>query len=512
MNLGKGKVYLVGAGPGDPGLLTIKGKECLEQADIVLYDYLANPVLLDLAPAHAERIYVGRRGRGRYQDQGEIHRLLIEKAREGKIVVRLKGGDPFVFGRGGEEAEVVANAGIPFEVVPGVTSAIAAPAYAGIPVTHRTWASAVTFVTGHEDPTKGSTLLEWPRLATGEGTLVFLMGMKNLPIIVHHLIKEGKPPETPVALIRWGTRSNQRTITGTLRDIAQKAEEAKLEPPTAIVVGQVVRLRERLNWFETRPLFGKRILVTRAHEQAGELSKLLAEYGAEPVEYPVLQFIPPESWHDLDEALATLNRYQWLVFTSVNGVHPFMERLRQRGQDARALAGLRICCIGPRTAEVLSRYGLKADLVPATFQAEGLIEALTAAGISGQRILIARASVAREILPDQLRAAGAEVQVAAVYRTIRPVVETEQLKDQFRRHELDVITFASSSTVRNFCELFDCREEMIKLTAGTAVACIGPITAQTAKEEGLPVTILAAENTIPALVDAIVRHFQNYSS
>lgn len=510
--LSKGKVYLVGAGPGDPSLLTIKGKECLEQADVVLYDYLANPVLLDLVPAHAERIYVGRRGRGRYQSQDEIHHVLIEKAREGKIVVRLKGGDPFVFGRGGEEAEAVANAGIPFEVVPGVTSAVAVPAYAGIPVTHRTLASTVTFVTGHEDPTKGTTLLEWPRLAAGDGTLVFLMGMKNLPTIVHHLMEEGKPADTPVALIRWGTRSNQRTVIGTLRDIAQKAEEAKLEPPTVIVVGQVVRLRGQLNWFETRPLFGKRILVTRAREQAGALSNLLMEYGAEPVEYPVIQFIPPESWHDLDEALENLTRYHWLVFTSVNGVHPFIERLRQRGQDTRALSGLRICCIGPRTAEELNRYGLKADLVPAQFQAEGLIEAMTAAGISGQRVLIARAAVAREILPDQLRAASAEVHVVTVYRTIRPAVEIEQLKEQFRRHKLDVITFASSSTVRNFCELFDSREEMIKLTAGAAVACIGPITAQTAREQGLPVTILAAENTIPALVDTIVRYFQNRSS
>jgi uroporphyrinogen III methyltransferase/synthase len=502
-----GKVYLVGAGPGDPQLLTLRGKRCLEQADVVVYDYLANPVLLDHAPERAERIYVGRRDRGAYQDQHEVNHLLIGKAREGNVVVRLKGGDPFVFGRGGEEAEAVAEAGIPFEVVPGVTSAVAVPAYAGIPVTHRTLASTVAFVTGHEDPTKGTSSMEWPRLASADGTLVFLMGMKNLPAIVERLTKDGKSIETPVALIRWGTRSHQRTVVGTLRDIVGKAEQAQMEPPTIIVVGQVVRLREQLNWYETRPLFGKRILVTRAREQAGELSRLLADYGAEAVEYPVIQIVPPESWRELDDALAGLNRYHWLVFTSVNGIRPFMERLKQRGQDARTLSGLRIGCIGPRTAEELARYGLNADLIPTQFQAEGLIAAMMEAGVSGRRVLIARAAVAREVLPDQLRTAGAEVRIVTVYRTIRPVSEVKRLKDQLARRELHAMTFASSSTVRNFCTLFENRDEMRALTAGVAVACIGPITAQTAEEEGLPVTIMANENTIPALVDAIVHYF-----
>jgi uroporphyrinogen III methyltransferase/synthase len=507
-----GKVYLVGAGPGDPQLLTLRGKRCLEQADVVVYDYLANPVLLDHAPERAERIYVGRRDRGAYQDQHEVNHLLIGKAREGHVVVRLKGGDPFVFGRGGEEAEAVAEAGIPFEVVPGVTSAVAVPAYAGIPVTHRTLASTVAFVTGHEDPTKGTSSMEWPRLASADGTLVFLMGMKNLPAIVERLTKDGKSLETPVALIRWGTRSHQRTVVGTLQDIVEKAEQAQMEPPTIIVVGQVVQLRDQLNWYETRPLFGKRILVTRAREQAGELSTLLAEYGAEPVEYPVIQIVPPESWRELDDALADVSRYHWLVFTSVNGIRPFMERLKHRGQDARALSGLRIGCIGPRTAEELARYGLNADLIPAQFQAEGLIAAMTGAGVSGQRVLIARAAVAREILPDQLRAAGAEVHVVTVYRTIRPLGEVKRLKDQLAGRDLHVMTFASSSTVRNFCALFENRDETRKLTAGVAVACIGPITAQTAQEEGLPVTIMAKDNTIPALVDAIVHYFHQLPS
>ncbi|WP_447976609.1 uroporphyrinogen-III C-methyltransferase [Candidatus Nitrospira bockiana] len=504
-----GKVFLVGAGPGDALLLTLRGKQCLERADVVVYDYLANPVLLDHAPAHAERIYVGRRGRGNYQEQAEVNRLLIEKAREGKVVVRLKGGDPFVFGRGGEEAEAVAAAGLPFEVVPGVTSAIAVPAYAGIPVTHRTLASVVTFVTGHEDPMKGGSVLEWPRLATAAGTLVFLMGMKNLPGIVRHLLEEGKAPDTPVALIRWGTRASQQTVVGTLTDIGEKAEKAGLEPPTVIVIGEVVRLRDQLNWFETKPLFGKRVLVTRAREQAGELSGLLSEQGAEPVEYPVLQMVEPESWSEVDAALDELPHYQWLVFTSVNGVRPFMERLRRRARDVRALAGLRLCAIGPRTAEELKRYGLAPDVVPKDFQAEGLIESMLAAGMKGQRVLIARAAVAREILPDQLREAGAEVRVVVVYRTIRPALEVERLKEQLRRREIDVMTFASSSTVRNFCALFDGRPELEQLTRGIPVACIGPITAETARAEGLPVDILAGQNTIPALVDAIVHHFRH---
>lgn len=502
-----GIIYLVGAGPGDPKLLTLRGKECLERADVVLYDYLANPALLDFAPAGAERIYVGRRGRGQYQDQSEINRLLIEKARAGKVVVRLKGGDPFVFGRGGEEAEAVAGAGLPFEIVPGVTSAVAAPAYAGIPVTHRTLASTVTFVTGHEDPTKETEALEWPRLATVHGTLVFLMGVKNLPAIVANLRREGKPADTPAAVIRWGTKSSQRTVIGTLGTIVGKAAEAGIEPPSVIVVGEVVRLREQLNWFETRPLFGKRVLVTRARVQAGELSRLLVEQGAEPVECPTIQIVPPGSWAELDEAIAGLRRYQWLVFTSVNGVKPFMERLQRKGLDGRAVAGLRLCCIGPRTAEALAAYGLRADVIPAEYQAEGLIEAMKAAGVKGQRVLIPRAAVAREMLPEQLRALGADVHVVTAYRTVLPEVEADRVKDLLKKQALHVLTFASSSTVRNFSGLFDSREEMRRLTGSVIVACIGPITAKTAAEEGLPVTITAAENTIPALVEAIVQYF-----
>jgi uroporphyrinogen III methyltransferase/synthase len=309
-----------------------------------------------------------------------------------------------------------------------------------------------------------------------------------------------------VALIRWGTKSSQQTVVGTLGDIVGKATAEAMEPPTIIVVGEVVRLRNQLNWFETRPLFGMRILVTRPKEQAGELSQLLRTYGADPVECPTIRIVPPATWDELDEAIASLDRYHWLVFTSVNGVGPFMERLREKGRDVRALSGLRLACIGPRTAEELAEWGLKADVIPTDYHAEGLLDALKAAGVAGQRILISRAAVAREVLPEQLRALGAEVRVVIAYRTVRPEVDVSRLKELLQRHELHVITFTSSSTVHNFCALFDSRDEMKKLTAQSAIACIGPITAKTATEYGLPTAIVAPEHTIPALVEAIVRH------
>ena len=501
-----GRVFLVGAGPGDAKLLTLRGKECLEQADVVLYDHLANPELLKFVPSHAERIYVGRKGRGAYRDQAEIHALLVTKAQEGKCVVRLKGGDPFVFGRGGEEAEAVADAGILFEVVPGVTTAVAVPAYAGIPVTHRTLASTVAFVTGHEDPAKLSSAMEWPRLASAEGTLVFLMGMKNLPRIVDRLIQEGKPATTPVALIRWGTYARQRTVVGTLSDIVAKASKADMSPPTVIVVGEVVRLRDRLNWYESRPLFGKGILVTRPRDQAQALSNLLAAQGAEPVECPTLEIHPPDSWTPVDEAIHALLTYDWVIFTSVNGVQSFMGRLWFHQKDARSLAGLRVCCIGPRTQEEAARWGVAADLVPKDFQAEGILEAMGKLGVKGQRILIPRAKVAREILPDQLEAMGAMVRVVQAYQAVSPAIEIAPIRDRLRNREIHYLTFTSSSTVRNFCQLFDNRQELQELTRNITVAVIGPITAQTVQEEGLSVDVVALENTVPALVDAIIIH------
>lgn len=502
-----GRVYLVGAGPGDPKLLTLRGKECLEQADVVFYDYLANPVLLSHAPPQAERIYVGRRGKGQYQPQEATNRMLIERATRGQVVVRLKGGDPFVFGRGGEEAEALASAGIYFEVVPGVTAAVAAPAYAGIPVTHRTMASTVTFVTGHEDPDKSATALEWPRLASSHGTLVFLMGMKNLPSIVSNLIAEGRPSTTPVALIRWGTRAAQRTVVGTLADIVEKSHQAKMEPPTVVVVGEVVKLRDQLNWFERRPLFGKRILMTRAKEQAGELAGLLAASGAEPIEGATIQIVEPKDWAPVDRAIDAIGQYDWVVFTSVNGVGQFMKRLRARGRDARSLAGRRICCIGPRTAEELAQYGVTADVVPAEYQAEGVLATLMESDLSRARVLIPRAEVARELLPEELRASGAIVDVIPVYRTEIPRESIDGWKQSLVDRQIDIVTFTSSSTVRNFIELVGGEAQARLLVQSVAVACIGPITAQTAREAGLAVAIMPGENTIPALVEAMEKYF-----
>ncbi|MCP9455394.1 MAG: uroporphyrinogen-III C-methyltransferase [Nitrospira sp.] len=505
----QGKVYLVGAGPGDPKLLTLRGLECLKQADVVLYDYLANVELLHHAPGRAERIYIGRRGRGTYPKQEEISRLLIEQAKQGKTVVRLKGGDPFVFGRGGEEAEALASAGIDFEVVPGVTAAIAAPAYAGIPVTHRTVASTVTFVAGHEDPTKLETAVEWPRLATSRGTLVFLMGVKNLPSIVAHLLAEGRSPDTPVAIIRWGTKAAQQTLVGTLADIPGKAETAKIEPPAVVVVGEVVRLRSQLNWFETKPLFGKRILITRAQEQASELAEWLVSYGAEPVEAPTIQILPPEDWSPVDRAIRSLSCYDWVIFTSVNGVIQFMTRVWNCGFDARCLAGRQICCIGPRTAHELEKFGVKADVIPTEYQAEGILEALKESNVQSVRVLIPRAEVAREVLPDTLRARGAHVDVVPVYRTVVPNGTGESWKRLLGEGRVDVVTFTSSSTVRNFVTMIGGKEQAVSLLRSVVVAVIGPITAKTAEEMGLTVSVMPETNTIPALVNAIVRYYRS---
>ncbi len=504
-----GKVYLVGAGPGDPGLLTLRGKSCLQEADVVLYDHLANPALLDYVSPKAERIYVGRRGCGTYRPQDEINQLILGKAREGKRVVRLKGGDPFVFGRGGEEAEWIVEHQIPFEVVPGVTSAVAVPAYAGIPVTHRTLASTVAFITGHEDQDKEETVLEWPRFAAAEGTLVFLMGVKNLPMIVSRLVEEGKSVDTPVALIRWGTYAKQYTVIGTLRDIVDRAKSANIRPPTIVVVGEVVRLREQLNWFETQPLFGKRVLVTRAKAQASELSNLIRAQGGEPIECPTIDIGPPDNWEEVDEAIEHLATYQWLVLTSVNGVKAFMQRLWHHSRDARALAGVRVCCIGPRTAEEVRVFGINADLVPETYQAEGLIEVLKRAGVSGQRVLLARAAEAREILPNELERLGAFVRIVTVYKTVVPPIERERIQQMFRDQLIDVVMFASSSTARNFFQLFDGTHDLKKNLNGTIIASIGPITAKTIREMGLDVHVMAAQNTIPALVQSLVDYVKH---
>lgn len=498
-----GRVYLVGGGPGDPGLLTLRGAEVLGKADVVVYDRLANTALLDLhLRPTAERIYAGKSTDHHTYPQDEINRMLVQHARAGKTVVRLHGGDPFVFGRGGEEASVLAAAGVPFEVVPGVTSAVAVPAYAGIPVTHRGCTSSLAVVTGHEDPAKPESDLCWEKLATGVGTLVVLMGLTNLASIAEELIRHGRPPDTPVAVIRWGTWPRQETLTGTLGDIASKVREKGLRPPAVIVVGDVVRLRDSLRWWDSRPLFGKRVLVTRSREQAGALSSLLREIGAEPVEVPVLEVVPPESFDPMDEAIRRLGSYQWVVFTSVNGVKAFMERLEALGLDARAFAGVRLAAIGPATAEELARYRLRADLVPAKYVAEEVAASLVESGVRGKRILLPRADLARNLLPRELEKAGALVDCVVAYRTVVASADLEGLRQRLSAGEIDIVTFTSSSTVRNLLEGLGVGGAA--LLARTMVACIGPVTAETARDMGLRVDVVAEEHTVPGLVKAIV--------
>jgi len=504
MGEGAGKVYLVGAGPGDPGLFTLKGKRCLEEADVVAYDALANTRLLAYAKPEAELIYVGKRGGQHALPQEEIGQLLVERARAGKIVARLKGGDPFIFGRGGEEAEELASAGISFEVVPGVTSAVAAPAYAGIPLTHRDFTSTVAFVTGHEDPTKEDTSIAWDKIATGIGTLVFFMGVGQLPEIVKRLVEHGRSPETPAAVIRWGTRAGQAVVTGTLATLVERC--AGMKPPALIVVGEVVALREKLRWFEDKPLFGKRILITRAREQASAFGQRLEAAGAEVIEFPTIQIEPPESWEALDAAVARIREYQWVIFTSANGVRFFWDRLRNAGRDVRDLFGVTVCAIGPATAAALLDRGIRADIVPVEFKAEALVEAVGNERMRGARVLLARAAEAREVLPEELTRRGAVVDVVPAYRTVKNTANADELRALLRDGKVDAVTFTSSSTVRYFLELVG--DEASELLRGVVVASIGPITAETAARHGIASGIVPDTYTIPALADALVRHFQ----
>lgn len=504
-----GKVYLIGAGPGDPGLFTLKGKRCLEEADVVVYDYLANPRLLRFAKPGAELAYVGKQAGRHTLPQEEIGRLLVARAREGKVVARLKGGDPFIFGRGGEEAEDLAAAGIPFEVVPGVSAAVAAPAYAGIPLTHRDFTSTVAFVTGHEDPTKDETGIAWDRIATGIGTLVFFMGVGQLPAIVANLTRHGRSPATPAAVIRWGTRAEQEVVTGTLRDLPEKC--LGMKPPALIVVGEVVALREKLAWFEALPLSGKRILITRAREQASSFARLLEAAGAEVVEFPTIAFAPPESFAPLDAAIGRLREYRWVIFTSSNGVRFFWERLAEAGRDARDFAGITVCAIGPATAAALRSQGIRPDIVPAEFKAEALVEAIGAVAgeddLRGARILVARAAEAREVIPEEFTRRGARVDVVPAYRTVKSAPDVAGTRELLREGKIHAVTFTSSSTVRHFLDLLG--GEAKALLQGVVIASIGPITAETAARHGIVSHIMPENYTVPALAEALIKHFQN---
>ncbi|MHB1458477.1 MAG: uroporphyrinogen-III C-methyltransferase [Armatimonadota bacterium] len=498
------KVYLVGAGPGDPGLLTVKGLECVRKADVIVYDRLAHPSILAEARPDTEMIYVGKVSSAHTMKQADINRLLVDKAKEGKIVVRLKGGDPFIFGRGGEEAELLVEEGISFEVVPGISSAIAVPAYAGIPVTHRGLCCSLGIITGHEDPTKEISCIQWDKISTGLDTIVFLMGVENLPNIVSHLTSNGRDLSTPIALVRWGTRSEQETLTGTLEDIVGMVESTGFKSPAVIVVGEVVRLREKLRWFDNRPLTGKKVIVTRSREQMSSLSTLLLEQGAETIEFPVITIAPPDDFVILDAALSHMEDYDWLLLTSANGVTAVIDRLHVLGWDSRWLKGPKIGAIGPKTAESIKDLGITVSYMPSESVAEAVVDQFPE-DPTGKRILILNAKDARDVLPKKLQERGAEVESITVYQTVIENSDSSGIKDLMEKGDIDYITFTSSSTVSNFVRLIG-KDTIALMLDKTKVVCIGPITSQTAVELGLNPDIVAEDHTIEGIIDALVTY------
>ena len=501
----KGKVYLVGAGPGDPSLITVKGRDCLRQADVIIYDRLIDSSLLDATRPDAEKIYVGKARGSRAKEQKDINQLLVKKAQEGKTVVRLKGGDPFVMGRGGEEAEALAMSHTPFEVVPGVSSVTAVPAYAGIPITHRRWASSFTVITGHEDAHKDKPTIRWDKVSDGADTLICLMGIDNLTQIVSQLIKNGRAPSTPVAVLHQGTTQKQRTWVSTLGNIVAEAKQNSFEPPAVIVVGEVVRLRNQLRWFDNCPLFSKHILVTRAKHQANELSRLLLEYGAVPVEMPVIKISPPATWEELDQAILNLKSYHWIIFTSVNTVEVFFKRLYTLGLEAHWLDGIRIGVIGPATARALEERGLHPDYLPETYTSQGFLAKLNRQDIAQHRVLLPRADIAGKELTNGLARLGAEVHQVTAYKTTATTEKAVSLgKQMLLGGKIDVITFTSASAVTNLLATLGQEWEVINRVK---VACIGPNTAAAVAEKGLKADIVAREHTIPGLVEAIEQYF-----
>jgi uroporphyrinogen III methyltransferase/synthase len=501
----KGKVYIIGAGPGDPGLLTVKAVRCIEKSDVIVYDYLVSPDILGYARVDARLVYVGKRGGHHTVPQDEINRILVREASEGNTVARLKGGDPFMFGRGGEEAEVLFEAGIPFEIIPGITSAIAVPAYAGIPLTHREHTSTVAFVTGHEDPKKDKSRIDWEKLS-GIETLVFLMGVKNLPQIVASLLEKGRSPDTPAAIIRWGTTHDQVTLSGMLGNIADLAEEKKMTPPAIFVVGEVAKLRENLNWFERKPLFGRGIVITRPEKQAGELASLLSEEGAHIIHFPTIEIAPPETFDDLDRALANVEDYDWIIFTSANGVRFFFNRLNEMGKDVRDLKGIKICSIGPATKAAIEKRCIPVDIVPEEFISEGVVAALKGQDMHGARVLLPRAEVARDVIPEGLKKLGATVDVAVAYRTVSSGRDGKELEELIEEGKVDVITFTSPSTVNNFISIMGGN---FNLPENIRIACIGPVTEKAAQKAGLRVDIVQGPYEIAGLVSAMKEWFEN---
>jgi uroporphyrinogen III methyltransferase/synthase len=490
----RGRVFLIGAGPGDPDLITVKGRRILESAQCVLYDNLAPHELLDLAPPSAERIYVGKKKSEHACLQDEICRMMIDRARRGCSVVRLKGGDPFIFGRGGEEMDALFEAGIPFEVVPGVNAALGIAAYSGVPLTHREHTSAVTFVTGH-DPDQ----IDWGRVGASE-TVVIFMGLTTFGEIARRLIGNGRSPSTPAMAVRWGTRPEQETIVDTLENLAERITSQGMKPPATIIIGEVVALRERFNWFERLPLFGQRIVITRDHSQAGDLSARLRALGAEAIEMPAIAVQPAQDPRPLCTAIARLESYDWLIFTSANGIRFFLEALDVSNRDLRALRA-RICAIGPATRRSIEALHLKVDLMPSEYVAESLVAAFAGEDLTNKRILLPRAAVARDVVPAELASRGAHVDVVEAYRTVTPDDAAFRAKAVFGQyHKPHWIVFTSSSTVKNFLAVAS--KDALN---GVRIASIGPVTSETIRSYGLEPAVQAESFTIDGLVEAIER-------
>jgi uroporphyrinogen III methyltransferase/synthase len=487
----------------------------IQRADVVLYDALVHPAVLAHARADASLVFVGKRAGHEGTKQDDINAMLVAYARDGKRVCRLKGGDPFLFGRGSEEAEVLAEAKIPFEVIPGVTAALGATAYAGISLTHRSLSSSVAFLTSSEHASKSTSAHDWSKLATATQTLVIYMGVRKIREEMERLMAFGRAPETPVAVIQWGTRADQRVVVGTVGEIARLVEDAQLGAPALVVIGEVARLRESLQWWDRQPLFGRRVLETRAREQAGGVIEALVERGAEPVAFPAIAFEPPSDPERVEKAVREIRHYDAAVFTSANGVERWFAAMRAARLDARAMAAARVVAIGPATAAMLERYGVIADAVPAEHRGEAAGEATVGlfadrAGIAGRRVLLARAEVAREALPDALRAAGAVVDVVPVYRTVAaPKRDVEALIAALRAGQIDAATFTSSSTVEHVCDALG--PQAASLLAPVAIASIGPITSEAARARGLHVTVEAATYTIPGLLASLEAHYDRRS-
>ena len=499
----KGKVYLIGAGPGDIGLLTVKGMRCLQKADTVVYDFHINAQILNYIDHDAEFIYAGKRGGHHEMTQDQINQALISEAKKGKLVCRLKGGDPFIFGRGGEEAEALVAEGIEFEIVPGISSSIAAPAYAGIPLTHRKCSSSFSVITGNEDINKQESTIDWTKLVSGFDTLVFLMGVKNIEKIVLKLTEHGKPPDTPVAVVRWGTRPDQKTVVGTLGDIAGQVKAEIIRPPAVMVVGNTVKLRDTLNWYEKKPLFGHRVLITREYTQD---YAALEDLGAEIFEFPTIKTLPPKNFDSLDASIDDIVSYDWLIFSSANGFKFFIQRFLAKDRDIRDLKGIKLCAIGVKTAGAMRNYGLKVDIIPEEFNAEGLISVFSrqapGGSLKGLKFLLPRAEAARELFPQKVRELGGDIDTPVAYCTVKPEKHGKRLKRFLQEGRISIATFTSAATFNNFIEMIG--DEAMALLGPAEIAAIGPVTERAIKKTGLKVSIVPKEATIKAMVDAII--------